>query len=30
MHALRESGEISGLERVDGVTEVGFRIEKIK
>lgn len=30
MHALRESGEIGGLERVDGVTEVGFRIEKIK
>lgn len=30
VHALRESGKINGLERVDGVTEVGFRIEKTK
>lgn len=30
VHALRESKEISGIDRVDGVTEVGFRIEKIK
>jgi gliding motility-associated lipoprotein GldH len=30
VHALRESGKINGLERVNGVTEVGFRIEKTK
>lgn len=30
VHALRESREISGVDRVNGVTEVGFRIEKIK
>ena len=30
IHALRESNQINGLERVNGVTEVGFRIEKTK
>ncbi|WP_221259484.1 gliding motility lipoprotein GldH [Flavobacterium okayamense] len=30
VHALRESREINGLEKVNGVTEVGFRIEKTK
>lgn len=30
IHALREANQINGLERVNGVTEVGFRIEKTK
>ncbi len=28
--ALRQTGSINGVEKVPGVTEVGFRIEKIK
>lgn len=30
VHALRETNQINGLESVNGVTEVGFRIEKTK
>ncbi len=30
IHALREANQINGIERVNGVTEVGFRIEKTK
>jgi gliding motility-associated lipoprotein GldH len=28
--AVRETGEITGVEELNGITEVGFRIEKIK
>lgn len=30
VHALRETGSINGMDKVNGVTEVGFRIEKTK
>ncbi|MDK2770866.1 MAG: gliding motility lipoprotein GldH [Flavobacterium sp.] len=30
VHALRETGSITGMDKVEGVTEVGFRIEKTK
>lgn len=29
-HALRQTGKVSGLQDLEGVTEVGFRIEKTK
>ena len=29
-HAMRENGSVLGVETLDGVTDVGFRIEKIK
>lgn len=29
-HALRQTGKVNGLEDLEGVTEVGFRIEKTK
>ena len=28
-HAMRETGKITGVENLDGITELGFRIEKI-
>ena len=29
-HAMRENGEVDGVENLEGVTEVGFRIESVK
>ena len=29
-HALRQTGRVTGVQDLEGVTEVGFRIEKIK
>ena len=29
-HATRESGKVKGLESLDGITEVGFRIESLE
>jgi len=29
-HAMRENGNIKGLENLEGITDVGFRIEKIQ
>lgn len=29
-HALRETGSVSGIEELKGVTDIGFRIEKTK
>jgi len=29
-HAMRENGSIKGLENLDGITDVGFRIENIQ
>lgn len=29
-HAARQTGKVAGVERLDGITDVGFRIEKIQ
>ena len=27
-HAMRKNGEVNGIQNLDGITDVGFRIEK--
>jgi hypothetical protein len=29
-HAVRQTGKVAGVAKLDGITEVGFRIEKIE
>ncbi|WAC01135.1 gliding motility lipoprotein GldH [Lacinutrix neustonica] len=29
-HGMRENGEVNGVERLEGITDIGFRIEKTK
>lgn len=29
-HAMRENGKVKGVEKLEGITDVGFRIEKVK
>ena len=28
--AVRQTGKVTGIEKLDGITDVGFRIEKLK
>lgn len=29
-HAMRQNGQVSGIENLEGITDIGFRIEKLK
>lgn len=29
-HAMRQNGQVNGIENLEGITDIGFRIEKVK